>query len=122
MRHRVSMRCESLGLEGSSFAPLLQDPARAWKQAAFSQYPRAHEGHRHRRDGDVMGRTLRTDRYRYVEWRDVKTGELLGRELYDHATDPGEMQNVAASTARASTVRQLSELLRAGWTAALPAR
>ncbi len=27
-------------LEGTSFAPVLADPQRAWKTAAFSQYPR----------------------------------------------------------------------------------
>jgi len=28
------------GVEGSSFAPLLADPQRTWKTAAFSQYPK----------------------------------------------------------------------------------
>jgi arylsulfatase A-like enzyme len=33
-------------------------------------------------------RALRTDRFRYVEYRDRQTGEL-----YDHRDDPGELQN-----------------------------
>src|SRR5687768_16882371 len=40
------------GLEGTSFAPLIADPTRPWKSAAFSQYPR--------QGGQVMGYSMRT--------------------------------------------------------------
>ena len=94
-------------LEGHSLAPLVDDPRRAWKKAAFSQYPR---------DG-VMGHSMRTDRYRYTEW--AKPGEDPdGVELYDHDTDPHESRNVAGR--RPELVQQLSEQLHSGWRRALP--
>ncbi len=95
-------------LEGTSFAPLLADPNRAWKKAAFSQYPR----------GGNLGTAMRTDRWRYVEWR--KGAELIDRELYDHQSDPGENENVAARPEHAAVLAQLSEQLAAGWKAARP--
>src|SRR5262249_46301919 len=52
------------GVEGTSFVRLLDDPARAWKSAAFSQYPRQVTG-----KGRVMGYAMRTNRYRLVGWR-----------------------------------------------------
>jgi len=98
-------------LEGTSFAPLLDNPDRPWKSAAFSQYPR----------GQAMGYTLRTDRYRYTEW--AKRGEPpVGVELYDHQTDPGENVNIAGRPENKDTVAKLSEMLRKGWKAALPPR
>ena len=51
-------------VEGYSFAPLLDDPKQKWKAAAFSQYPRSSK-----ETGRVMGYAVRSDRYRYVEWR-----------------------------------------------------
>ncbi len=110
--------CELAGLdvpdhcEGSSFAPLLEDPGRAWKPAAFSQYPR--------KGGKVMGYTMRTDRWRYTEWQDRETGEALARELYDHAADPQENVNAALDPGREAVVGELSARLRAGWQAARP--
>jgi arylsulfatase A-like enzyme len=91
--------------EGTSFAPLLVDPGQPWKRAAFSQYPRG---------GNVMGYTIRTDRYRYTEWLQRETGEILARELYDHETDPQENVN-AATQASAETIAGLHDVLAAGW-------
>jgi arylsulfatase A-like enzyme len=108
--------CDLAGLtvpahcEGTSFAPLLDKPDRPWKAAAFSQYPR----------GKVMGYTMRTDRYRYTEWQDRKTGEALARELYDHDVDPSENKNIAAEEDMKKTVAELAAKLKAGWQAARP--
>lgn len=103
--------CELCGLEipkhceGLSFAPLLQDPGLPWKDAAFNQYPRGKT---------VMGYAMRTDRYRYVEWRNTTSNDLLARELYDHAVDGAENRNIAATAADA-LLRQLSDRLRKGF-------
>ncbi len=93
--------------------PVLANPSRDWKTAAFSQFPRE-------AGNLVMGRSIRTDRYRYVEWTREATGEVLARELYDHATDSQENANVAATSRHASTVVNLARRLREGWRAARP--
>ena len=110
------------GVEGVSLRPLIADPARPWKQAAFSQYPRAREGSRHRGRGDIMGYAVRTARFRYVEWREWDGGKVTARELYDHARDPNEMRNVAGEPEQAEAVRKMADVLREGWRAAGPAR
>jgi uncharacterized sulfatase len=99
------------GLEGASLAALLDDPQQPWKKAAFIQVA-------HGREHEVMGRSVRTERYRYTEWDEGKQGT----ELYDHATDPRELTNLAMDPASASTVAELRQLLRAGWQKAGPPR
>jgi iduronate 2-sulfatase len=96
-------------LEGVSFAPLLAEPERPWKTAVFSQYPKAENN---------LGTAMRTDRYRYVEWR--KGGQVTARELYDYQTDPAESQNLAASPANAALLETLAARMKAGWKAARP--
>lgn len=105
------------GVEGHSFAPLLDDPGRPWKAAAFSQYPRGS-----RPTGPLMGYAVRTSRYRYVEWRKRGTTEVVARELYDEQTDPAEDQNVADDPANAGTVRDLARILADGWSKNAPPR
>ncbi|HRH96154.1 MAG TPA: sulfatase-like hydrolase/transferase [Prosthecobacter sp.] len=95
-------------LEGTSFAPLLEKPDQPWKKAAFSQYLRPGKP-------PIMGRSIRTDQWRYTEWRDPKQ-KLVGTELYD-AT---ESKNLAAEPAHAELVNDLAEQLKAGWRAAAP--
>lgn len=110
--------CELTGLplpehlEGTSLAPLMDEPTRPWKRAAFSQYPRS---------GGIMGYSMRTDRYRYTEWRAERgAGEVVATELYDHEVDPGENVNVAGLPENAGLVAELAAQLAAGWQAALP--
>ncbi len=96
-------------LEGTSMAPLLKDPNRAWKTAAFSQYPR----------GAVMGHSVRTDRYRFTSWAEPGHPPVA-MELYDHKEDPAENTNLAGRPEMAETVKQMSATLAAGWKAARP--
>jgi len=98
-------------LEGTSLVPLMQNPGRPWKKAAFSQ--------EHSRRKGIMGYTMRTDRYRYTEWLSPEK-TLVARELYDHDRDPDENVNLAVRTENAALVEALSRQLHAGWKAALP--
>ncbi len=84
------------GLAGRSLRPMLDDPAAAGKEFAYSFHGR----------GQLMGRTLRTDRYRFVQWQHQKTGDVAQVELYDHEADPAETQNVAGE--HAELVERLS--------------
>ncbi|MHC4228621.1 MAG: sulfatase [Planctomycetota bacterium] len=108
------------GLEGISMMPLVENPGRSWKQAVFSQYPRDKKKNRHEGHGDFMGYAVRTNRYRYVEWRNWKTGEVVARELYDSARDTGEMKNLATRPSFQKTVDELGKMLKNGWQAVLP--
>jgi iduronate 2-sulfatase len=85
-------------LEGRSFAPLLHDPSRSWKEAAFTQVQR----------NQSAGYSVRTERWRYTEWDRADKGV----ELYDHENDPGEWHNLAGDSRHASTLKELSALLR----------
>ncbi|OGV62151.1 MAG: iduronate sulfatase [Lentisphaerae bacterium RIFOXYB12_FULL_65_16] len=98
-------------LEGASFAPLLDEPKRAWKRAAFSQYPRG---------GDVMGYSMRTDRYRYTEWMRAWEKQPAAVELYDYQTDPLGNVNLAVKPEQADLVRKLSAMMDEGWRGAKP--
>ena len=90
--------------------PLLETLDRPWKSAAFSQYPRH----------GTMGRSIRTRRYRYTQWRRNSNGKTVARELYDHATDPAENTNVVADRRHEALVERLEAGLKAGWRTALP--
>lgn len=89
-------------IEGRSIVPLLENPRKAWNGRAFTQALRPGDGL------PVMGASIRTERWRYTEWNQ---GEQ-GIELYDHAVDPGEFQNLAGDPEQADTIARLRGLLR----------
>ena len=102
------------GLEGSTFSPLFEDPDRIWKRAVFSQYPREIPG-----IGPAMGYSMRTNRFRYTEWRAPGT-PYKSAELYDYVEDPQEMANLAVRPENASLVNGLAGMLQEGWRSAFP--
>jgi arylsulfatase A-like enzyme len=104
-------------LEGCSFAPLLDNPGRKWKKAAFSQYPR---GNLDDINTITMGTSMRTDRYRYTEWKKLKTGKILASELYDHDIDPQENVNLAADPRYAEILKELEIMMKKGWKGSAP--
>jgi uncharacterized sulfatase len=88
-------------LEGQSLARLLDDPMGPGDKAAFTQVARGGKM-------GFMGRSVRTERWRYTEWDDGKQGI----ELYDHDNDPREHRNLAGDPAQARVVAELRALLR----------
>ncbi len=94
-------------LEGFSLVPLIEEPTRPVKTAAFSFLKR----------GGVNGNSIRTDRYRYTEWGIEGRN---GHELYDYIVDPDETMNVADLPENTELVDDLRQKLRAGWEHAIP--
>ncbi len=79
---------------GDSLVPVLEDPDASVNEAALTQLWKSNF-------------SIRTERYRYTEW---KRGEG-GRELYDHENDPSERTNLANDPSHKETVKRLSKLL-----------
>lgn len=84
-------------VQGASLVPLLKNPSAVWNLPAYTQVKRS----------NLMGRSVRTERWRYNEWDEGKAGV----ELYDHQKDPGEFTNLANNPAYSRQVKELSALL-----------
>ncbi len=103
--------CELAGLalpdfvQGESLARILRGEP-ATEQSAVSYFKQA--------------RSLRTDRYRYTEWQDRKTGKATEVELYDHQNDPAENVNLAAKAGSKEILQELARMMKAGWQSAKP--
>ncbi len=104
-------------LEGKSLVSVINNPGQPFKKAVFSQFLR--EGIWLAPDGiEYMGNSIRTDRYRYTEWINWETGQLVARELYDHQSDADENINIVAGEENADIILQLADKLHP----VLPAR
>jgi len=102
-------------LDGTSLVPVLKDGSATVKTAALTQHPRPalYWGGGPQALPQVMGYALKTDRWSYHEWRDFKTGLVVGQELYDEQTDPLETVNLAGTVEAAAVFPALAEQLDA---------
>lgn len=96
-------------VEGVSLVPLLNDPSGSVRSAALTQTPRPN--YPRGKLPKIMGYSIRTDQYRYTEWRDFKTGAVQARELYDHMTDPMETANLARQKRYQAKIAELANAL-----------
>lgn len=89
-------------MDGESLVRVLKNPDTRLSDHAYHAFPR---------DG-YLGRAIRTERYRYVEWTPLGSGnagnEIL-TELYDYQLDPLEKRNLAREQPK--TVAQLKGIL-----------
>jgi len=101
-------------LEGKSLKPLLANPQAAWDKPAFTQVTRNAEVSLtvgvDPTKKLLMGRSVRTDRWCYIEW----DGGLAGVELYDAQADPKQYHNLAGDPKHAAAVTELKKLLERG--------
>jgi iduronate 2-sulfatase len=88
-------------LAGRSLRPLLDDPQAGWAKPAFTQVWR----------GSFAGHSVRTERYRYIEW----DGGKQGAQLYDYETDPEEKVNLIGDPAHAEIVARLKKQVAEHW-------
>lgn len=99
------------GLEGVSLKPLFNAPSSSVKHAALTQHPRpAYPAAG--MEPEAMGYSMRTDRFRYTEWRDYQDGTVIARELYDHKTDSDETINLANAPNYSGHISRLADQLK----------
>jgi arylsulfatase A-like enzyme len=101
--------------EGTSLMPLVRHPSTPWKSAAFSQFRKTINS------VPCMGYSMRTDMFRYTEWRDRKDlTRVVATELYDHRRNHDENENVIQDMAYAEIVKSMAAKMKSGWRAARP--
>ena len=75
-------------MDGVSLVPVLENPDARVRDHAFHVFPMG-----------KFGRAIRTDRYRFVEWKPLRNREQKAEyELYDMQDDPLETKNIAAQS------------------------
>ncbi|MCW1926520.1 sulfatase [Luteolibacter arcticus] len=88
-------------IDGLSLVPVLKDPSVRIRDNATHAFPRG-EGR--------IGRAIRTERYRLVEWKRPGTpSDDADFELYDYESDPAESENLAKK--KPEVVKELRAML-----------
>ena len=83
-------------LQGKSFVPLLRDPDSPGKKYAYTVVSR----------GTKLGRSIRTNDWRYAEW-----GDPAMVELYNLKDDPQEYTNLSGKPAFVTQLKKMKQFL-----------
>lgn len=87
------------GLDGQSLRPFLDDPKAPARKVAISQYQRGK---------NLMGYSIRDERWRLTQWRDSFTGGIKATELYDEVNDPDETVSLHTKPENKAVIEALS--------------
>ena len=86
-------------IDGVSLVPVLKDPQARVRDHAYHAYPKK-----------TLGRAIRTQRYRLVQWKAIAAKDASAQyELYDYQSDPLETKNHADE--KPEVVQRLKEML-----------
>ena len=77
-------------IDGKSLKPFIDNPKAPATKIAMSQYPRSAG-----KSGQVMGYSVRNERYRCTFWRERYGDKIIATELFDEQTDPDETVSLA---------------------------
>jgi len=97
-------------LSGTSLTPLLNDPDAKWKNVAFNQFTRPYRAIR-KFPPTHMGYSVRTDGWRCTYWWDLKTGEVVEKELYNLKDNKIEKENLAGNPRYAKVEKKLAQMV-----------
>ncbi|MCX8488320.1 MAG: hypothetical protein ORN22_04340, partial [Opitutales bacterium] len=86
------------------------------KTVAISQYPKSagvtkKEGVKGTAKRDVMGYSIRDDRWRLTLWRSLADNTIVDTELYDEVNAPTEPENLAKKPENQEVIARLSKFL-----------
>ena len=95
------------GLAGSSLKPFIENPAAPMAKIALSQYPRSAG----KAGGNVMGYSIRDERWRLTLWRERTGAKIVATELYDEKNDPAETVSVHDKPENKAIIESLSKHL-----------
>ncbi len=92
---------------GLSLKRYIDNPNAPMQKVAISQYPRnaGPEG------GQVMGYSIRTERWRATFWRERKGSKIVATELYDEQNDPHETVSLASKPEHKELLAELQKHL-----------
>ena len=93
-------------IDGKSLKPFIENPSAPATQIAMSQYPR-----KAGKDGEVMGYSIRNERYRCTFWRERYGSKIVATELYDEQVDPDETISLADKPEHKSLIETLAKNL-----------
>ena len=103
-------------VDGVSLKAVLENPAVTVKPVAISQYPKSagvtkKEGAKGTAKRDVMGYSIRDDRWRLTLWRSLADNTIVDTELYDEVNAPTEPENLAKKPDNQEVIARLSRFL-----------
>lgn len=84
-------------IDGMSMVPVLKNPGLTVRDHAYHAYPH----------GGYIGRTIRTERYRMIEWKKWDDENDVLYELYDYELDSLEIRNIASENKKVLKEMQL---------------
>jgi len=88
-------------LQGRSLKPMLDDPGAKGRQAAISTMVSTRT--------KLIGHSVRTDAFRYIEWDEGRGGE----QLFDLRNDPDELHDLSKVPAHAGRMTRMRQRLAA---------